>query len=266
MEQAIILRERKVITPKQKMALVLSGVFLLGLGVGSFWLYHGGIYRIFPAMEQARLIAELDARLTAYRNNPPPFVYTVVPTASTTLKVPPPQSEDIDIITRDYIEAKNALPSVLPESPSSISEFVVGDIGYEEFLNMLPPPVQKNWFQIHSEVRQLVASLNRVYNVPPLLSRIGTTTPVLYPDELSVFGTAVPSTYPSLRVVEGYVTAGLLSRVFPNQATDYEAMATAYAREGIAFGHYSYRDLTVSRTLAEEYLSLVTDDVIMGAN
>ncbi|MFM2424255.1 MAG: hypothetical protein RLZZ70_646, partial [Candidatus Parcubacteria bacterium] len=175
-----------------------------------------------------------------------------------------PEEEDIAAITRDFEEARAQLPSELPEVPSSISQFVVGDMPYEEFLNALPEPMQGNWFQIHSEVQRLVVFWNETYKLPPLLDLIGTTTSVLYPKELFVSYSDLPLVYPSLRVVEGYVTAGLLSRLFPDVASDFETQAASYATEGIAYGHYSYRDLLVSKQLASDFLEQIEDALIIG--
>jgi hypothetical protein len=263
MEPATIITERKVMSNKKKTILAWLAAILLILAAFATWLYQGGIYVLFPAMEEARIQALIDAELTAYLNNPPPFVFTMVPNATSTLKVPAPEAEDIPTITRDYEEARAELPSTLPELPSSIGQFVVGDMPYEEFLNALPEPARSNWFQIHDEVRMLVLYWNDQYRVSSVVTLIGTTTPVLYPDDLFIYGSDRPLTYPSLRVVEGYVTAGLLSRLFPDLTSDFEAMAVSHALEGIGYGHYTYQDLFVAKQVALDYLALVPDSIIL---
>ncbi|MFM2424063.1 MAG: hypothetical protein RLZZ70_452 [Candidatus Parcubacteria bacterium] len=264
MEPATIITERRIISNKTKTILTWLGAVLLILAAFGTWLYQGGIYVLFPAMEEARIQALIDEQLAEYINNPPPFVFTIVPNATSTFKVPEPEEEDIVAITRDYEEARAQLPSELPEVPGSISQFVVGDMNYEEYLNNLPESQQTNWFQVHDEIRHLVVELNAAYQVPPLLTRIGTTTPVLYGADLLTYDSDRPLTYPSRRVVEGYVIAGLLSRLQPDLASDFETQATAYALEGIAYGHYSYRDLLVSKQLASDYLEQIEEATIIG--
>ncbi|MFM2423790.1 MAG: hypothetical protein RLZZ70_177, partial [Candidatus Parcubacteria bacterium] len=74
MEPATIITERRIISNKTKTILTWLGAVLLILAAFGAWLYQGGIYVLFPAMEEARIVAELDARLAEYINNPPPFV------------------------------------------------------------------------------------------------------------------------------------------------------------------------------------------------
>lgn len=256
-----IISDHKKLSVKQKFfaGCLLVASFLLI--IFAWWLWQGGIYQFSTALREEKLALDLKKDLLNLVSNPRPFIYVIVPNATTKLSIPAPEAQTVEELSADYQEALSQLPEVLLEK-ESIGDFMVNDVRYEEYINALPSKQREIFFQIHEEVRHLTGYFSKQYNVAPLLERIGTSSIARYLDPTIVAETGAPAVYPSLRVVEAYVVAGLLSRQFPDQVMRYEALAEDYAEKGVGYGQYSYREAAVARQLAFDYLTNVSPDLI----
>ena len=62
--------------------------------------------------------------------------------------------------------------------------------------------------------------------------------------------------YPNVRSTEGFLVAGVLSYLDPENTATYQKFAEDFAERGIAYGHYGRSDMEASRSLANQYLVL----------
>lgn len=256
-----IISDHKKLSVKQKFFAGCLLVVSFLLIISAWWLWQGGIYHFSTTLREEKLASDLKNDLLNLVSNPRPFIYVIVPNATSELSIPAPEAQTVEELSADYQEALSQLPEVLPEK-DSIADFMVNDVRYEEYINALPSRQREIFFQIHEEVKHLTSYFSQQYSVVPLVGRIGTSTVARYLDSTIVDETGASAVYPSLRVVEAYVVAGLLSRQFPDQVMRYEALAEDYAERGVGYGQYSYREAAVARQLAFDYLANVPIELI----
>ncbi len=190
------------------------------------------------------LVAEAEAQ---------PFEYTLVPDAPTSITLPPPPESAADDAA-SYEALKSQAAGVTPVQASEDVYYYlpVRDTVYGDYLNNLPNPLPI--FQMHDELRRLTLQFNEQYNRAPLAERIDGVNPVTDLD-LIVYKVDTKSVYPSIRAVDAYAAAEVMSRLDVSNATTYKAQAEALVERGIAYGLYGASDAVAAKELVNQYIA-----------
>lgn len=239
-------------TPVSKYILILI-IILIALGVVWFYQNYQGVISNPQPLTDEELRAEFD-RLVA-EAEAKPFVFEFVPNALEVIALPAP----VDTTASDFENYQTLKPAVGMFTEEDVEEdtvyaFAFGDDSYGEYINTSEH--QFMLYQLHDELRYITKNLNFLHPRPVLTERIegveqiGTVDPALFGDE-------TPSVYPSVRAVEGFLVAEVMSRFDQANAEKYKAMGEAFAKRGIMYGHYGASDVAAARSVVEQYFGLL---------
>lgn len=228
----------------------LGVVFLLGGLYASYLVYMA------PTLQAEREKAGSDALINNLIANATPFTFQIVPDALTALKMPVQDTsvESRAVETDEFTAARSNLFDLGDAEVPNIYDMPVGEITYLDYMNELPRDVQDPFLQMMSEVEALVTALNKTYSQATLANRAGNEAALLYAEatkntegELSI--------YPSLRVAQAHFAAEVLARQLPSEAEFFRDYANSFIQDGVAYGHYSKQDASLTEMLIDDYLS-----------
>ncbi len=184
------------------------------------------------------------------------FAYKLVPNAPTAVTLPPPGASDTEDAAS--YETFKVMAEGMTEDDvyfDNVYAIPYGDSFYGDFINT-PSDYQFTIYQLHDELRQLVAHVNSQYQRPPLAQRISGVTQIGNIEEALFEKPETAAVYPNIRSAEAFLVAYILSELDPENENLYRQTAEAMAERGIAYGHYGRSDLEASRSLTSQYLSL----------
>jgi len=230
--------------------ILLTSVLVL---VGTVWYLTSSS----PTTEQAKRDQEFNAKIQQivekYKNQP--FVFTLVPDALTTITLPPPpdsDASDLENYQANQVELSSENITNI-DNDTVLTAFTFEGFKYGYFLEFNGS--KDNIYQLHDEIRHLVLHFNKQYQRQPLSDRLpdiqhyGTEHPAVPGND------DVPSTYPSVRVAEGFAVAALLTRLDVDHGEFYQAVAEDYAKRGVQYGWYGQSDIEAARSLVSQYFS-----------
>ncbi len=227
------------------------GIFLLLGGA-----YAGYSYYKAPELQAEREKAESDAVINSFIANATPFTFTIVPDALTTLTMPVQDNDGEAKVAlgEEFALARGSFLNPGDSEVPNIYDMPVGEITYLEYMNELLPEMQYPFLQMLGEVEVLVATLNKSYPQATLATRSGNEQALLYADAtLNTEGEL--SVYPSLRVAQAHFAAEVLASQFPSEANYYREYADSFIQDGVAYGHYSQLDASLTKMLIDDYLN-----------
>ena len=230
--------------------ILLTSVLVL---VGTVWYLTSSS----PTTEQAKRDQEFNAKIQQivekYKNQP--FVFTLVPDALTTITLPPPpdsDASDLENYQANQVELSSENIANI-DNDTVLTAFTFEGFKYGYFLEFNGS--KDNIYQLHDEIRHLVLHFNKQYHRQPLSDRLpdiqhyGTEHPAVPGND------DVPSTYPSVRVAEGFAVATLLTRLDVDHGEFYQAVAEDYAKRGVQYGWYGQSDIEAARSLVDQYFT-----------
>ena len=212
-----------------------------------------------PTTEQAKRDQEFNAKIQQivekYQNQP--FVFTLVPDASTIITLPPPPDSDASDLASYQAIQKQLIPEMIADidNDTMFNTFTLPGFKYSYLFDSNINQNNEKFYQLHDEIRFLVLKFNKQYQRPPLSKRLpnvqhyGTEYPAVPGND------DVPSTYPSVRATEGFAVAALLTRLDVDHGEFYQEMADDYARRGIMYGWYGQSDVAAARSLVDQYFT-----------
>lgn len=255
---ATIIRDKKSITPKQ---LVIVGLLLAGiLALCAFYLvrYQEQLARqTFEAQIEADLQAEL-ARIDAEAATTP-FAFTIVPEAPELIVIEAPaDTADSDAAAYELLKPTAAVPETVAANDEAWDIPFQGTT-YLEYLNNLEDP--SLIFQITEELHELTLRFNKMYNRAPLSERINGVTQ-LAPLDTIVYGEDTVSVYPSVRAVDAYLAAEIMSRIDEPNRNTYTTTAEDIIARGIGYGLYGQSDAYAAKSLVEQYFNLYDEPIV----
>lgn len=235
------------------------GLTFVGLCFVVGAVYTGYMYYAAPIMAEEKAAAASDHLLSELIANAGPFTFTIVPNAAETLSVPELAPQPVDALKAEFAVVRASLPSRSETEIENILDVPVGEMTFLEYLNGMPREMQDPFMQMQGEIDQLVVQLNQKFEQKTLAERIGEANVLLYPEASKFKG--VTSVYPSQRVAEAYFVGQALAAQFPSQAQFYTDFINEYIKNGIAYGHYTDLDATVSKMLVDDYVksAIVTE-------
>ncbi len=250
----VILSEHKLV-PVTFYRRIGIGFLVITTFIGFCWVTV--YYYVAPQQYMAEVVRQLEVRIAEIVANDPGVQFTVVPTASTSVDLFEVDDQSVDTLKSDYAFARDTV--VLGEDGLPLKEEVgtidVRGVPYEGFANGLSNELQATLFQMHDEVREVARSIAEKNQAASLVTRIGESTQLLYPDLVTFPNNAVPAVYPNPFTLEAYLVTGLLARVLPDQAQYYEQRAEEIAMAGVAYGHYSIAEKDAMKAYIAWYLS-----------
>jgi len=240
--------------PSHRLQWLLVVLFVSVLvSAGTFWYLSSGS----PAAKQAKRDQEFNAKIQqiveAYKNQP--FVFTLVPDALTTITLPPPpdsDASDLENYQANQVELSSENIANI-DNDTVLTAFTFEGFKYGYFLEFNGS--KDKIYQLHDEIRHLVLHFNKQYHRQPLSDRLpdiqhyGTEHPAVPGND------DVPSTYPSVRVAEGFAVATLLTRLDVDHGEFYQAVAEDYAKRGVQYGWYGQSDIEAARSLVDQYFT-----------
>lgn len=252
--EARLVSDHKVISHRvyKRIGLTFVGLcFLVGA------VYAGYMYYAAPIIAQQQSTDAFNRYFTELFAEKRPFTFSVVPKAIEILTVPEPNTQSPDELKNEFAAARMSLSSTTDSEVQNILDLPVGEITFLEYLNEMPREIQDPFMQMQGEIDELVVHLNQQYEQKTLSERIGEPSTLLYPEASKFKGKT--SVYPSQRVTEAYFIGQTLARQFPSQANFFNDFVDEYIKNGIAYGHYSKLDATVSKMLVDDYIKSATD-------
>lgn len=232
------------------------GIAFLGLSFLVGAVYTGYAYYASPIIAEQQSVEASDRLLAELFAHATPFSFTIVPNALETLTVPAQTTQSADELKAEFAAARVNLPSNTDSEAQNIFDLPVGEITFLEYLNEMPREIQDPFIQMQDEIDQLVFDLNQKYEQKTLTERIGESNALLHPEASKFKG--VTSVYPSQRVTEAYFVGQALAIQFPSQAQFYTDFIDEYINNGVAYGHYSKLDASVSKILVDDYIKSAT--------
>lgn len=247
--EAVVLSDRRKLP---QTLLIISGVIILIVGsIGIIyalqWNNTKNSNLIFEA-KLAQIIADAQSQ---------EFVFTAVPKALELVTLPiPPDSNETDAIVYNQLKSD---PSVSIEIVQNDVVFNLPFMGatYGEYLNTIENPDEI--FQVTDELHQLAVQLNTTFNRLPLKDRIAGVLQMAPLDAISV-DSDVRSVYPSIRAINAYLGAEIMSRIDPENKDSYRQEAEALINRGIGYGLYGQSDADAAKSVVTQYLALYNPD------
>lgn len=218
--------------------------------------------------EQLLTDEEIQAEIDKLRDEleKQPFVFELVSDALEAIKLPPPpesSAEDAEL----YQAIKTQAEGVTAEDVTNdtIYNFPSPDGGlYGNYINN--SEYQFVLYQLHDEIRQLIVHFNDEYKREPLSKRIEGVTQIGEIEEALFGKPETAAVYPNVRSAEAFLVGYVLSYIDPENKDMYLRIAEEHAERGIAYGHYGKSDMEASRSLVNQYLSLVFNNYPDGLN
>jgi hypothetical protein len=233
------------------------GITFLGLSFLSGVVYAGYVYFAAPILQAEQEKLNSDAYISSLMANAPAFTFQIVPGALTTLTMPAQQDTSVEsqaALAAEFSAARANLLDPGDAEVSNIYDMPVLDITYLEHMNGLPYEMQDPFLQMLSEVEVLVATLNKSNSQATLAARIGNEPALLFAEATKNTENEL-SVYPSLRVAQAHFAAEVLARQLPSEAEYFREYAQSFIESGIAYGHYSKQDASLTQLLIDDYLS-----------
>lgn len=232
------------------------GLTFIGLSFLSGMVYAGYAYFAAPILQAEQEKLNSDAYISSLMANAPAFTFQIVPDALTVLMMPVQDTsiESKASLNEEFTSARSNFINPGDSEVPNIYDMPVLDITYLEYMNEMFPEMQYPFLQMLTEVEVLVTTLNKSYTQATLANRAGNEAALLYAEatkntqgELSV--------YPSLRVAQAHFAAEVLASQFPSEANYYREYADSFIQDGVAYGHYSQLDASLTKMLVDDYLS-----------
>jgi hypothetical protein len=236
---------------------VLIGV-VIAITFASFYLQQKASNNQPAGKSYDELQADIQAQLLEAESRP--FVYTVVPNALEAITVPPPP--DSDATDKAAYESAHAqVGNISAEDARNDLYYTLTfkDMTYGEFQNSLVDP--SLLFQIHDELRNLTLHFNQLYNRPPLAERVEGVSQMFALDPV-IYNNPTPSVYPSVRAVDAYIAAEIMSVVDPANAAQHRQQAEALVVRGIGYGIYGASDAQTAKEMVAQYVALIPKDTL----
>jgi len=228
-------------------------VIIIGLGLVWFFLSSQGFLNNSQPLSEEDFQVEVE-RLVAEAETQP-FVFELVPNALEVITLPPPSESTVEDTTfYQALKTPAEGKTEVDVANDTIYNFPFRDTNYGDFINN--SEYQFTLYQLHDEIRQLVAYFNSQYQRQPLSQRVEGVTQIGELEEAISEQSDTAAVYPNVRSTEAFLVANILSKLDPENATKYMQIAEEMAERGIAYGHYGRSDMEASRSLVSQYLSL----------
>lgn len=233
-----------------------QSIFLIILGVVSLLVvvYQGYIlYKIKST--QTSVISKEKAEIAGIIKEAQNMAinFTAVPNAPELIDIPAPYDTS-ESDNKSYLQLKptNVVSKDTVQNDVAFNMSFMG-VTYGTYLNSIENPTEI--YQIIDELHELTLRLNTKFNRLPFSDRFSEVLQMGALDPI-VPGSDVRSVYPSIRAVDAYLAAQIMSQIDPKNENIYLQQAEQLVSRGIGYGLYSASDAEAAALLVSQYLKL----------